>query len=118
MEDSWVVRTIRTEKLNILLASMYSMSWEIVFMISMVCFGGLIMSVMKLRIFVVLPLVAATSGLSAQTPPLAPHQQLTRDIYKQLIEINTTDSVGNTTVAAEAMAARFRAAGFPAADIF
>ena len=53
---------------------------------------------------------------AAQT--LAPHQQLARDIYKQLIEINTTDSVGNTTVAAEAMAARLRAAGFPAADIF
>jgi acetylornithine deacetylase/succinyl-diaminopimelate desuccinylase-like protein len=44
-------------------------------------------------------------------------RQLTRDIYRQLIEINTTDSIGNTTTAAEAMAARLRAAGFPAADI-
>mgnify|MGYP001190307565 CR=1 FL=1 len=45
-----------------------------------------------------------TPGLAAQAPALAPHQQLAHDIYKQLIEINTTDSVGSTTVAAEAMA--------------
>jgi len=44
-------------------------------------------------------------------------RQLSRDIFKQLIEINTTDSVGNVTTAAEAMAQRLRAAGFPAADI-
>jgi len=42
---------------------------------------------------------------------------LAHDILKQLIEINTTDSVGNVTTAAEAMAQRFRATGFPAADI-
>jgi acetylornithine deacetylase/succinyl-diaminopimelate desuccinylase-like protein len=41
---------------------------------------------------------------------------LARDIFKQLIEINTTDSVGSTTAAAEAMAQRLRDAGFPAAD--
>ena len=34
------------------------------------------------------------------------------------MEINTTDSVGSTTVAAEAMAKRLRDAGDPAADIF
>jgi len=44
-------------------------------------------------------------------------RQLARDIFKQLIEINTTDSVGSTTVAAEAMAQRMREAGFPAADV-
>jgi acetylornithine deacetylase/succinyl-diaminopimelate desuccinylase-like protein len=59
---------------------------------------------------------ASTSGRAAQTRP--PHQQLAYDVYKQLIEINTTNSVGDTTVAAEAMAARLRAAGFPEADIF
>src|ERR1700685_4319525 len=42
---------------------------------------------------------------------------LARDIYKQLIEINTTDSVGSTTVAAEAMAQRLRDAGYPATDV-
>jgi len=44
-------------------------------------------------------------------------RQLARDIFKQLIEINTTDSVGSTTVAAEAMAQRLRDAGFPPADV-
>ncbi len=38
-------------------------------------------------------------------------------IYQELIEINTTDSVGDTTKAAEAMAARLRAAGFPESDV-
>ena len=44
--------------------------------------------------------------------------QLARDIFKQLIEINTTDSVGNTTTAAEAMAKRLRDAGYPESDIY
>jgi acetylornithine deacetylase/succinyl-diaminopimelate desuccinylase-like protein len=44
-------------------------------------------------------------------------QKLSHDIFKQLIEINTTDSVGNVTVAAEAMAQRFRDAGFAEADM-
>jgi len=44
-------------------------------------------------------------------------RQLAHDIFKQLIEINTTDSVGSTTVAAEAMAERLRDAGFPATDV-
>jgi acetylornithine deacetylase/succinyl-diaminopimelate desuccinylase-like protein len=44
-------------------------------------------------------------------------QQMARDIFKQLIEINTTDSVGDNTQAAEAVAVRFRAAGFPETDI-
>lgn len=42
---------------------------------------------------------------------------LSHDIFKQLIEINTTDSVGNVTTASEAMAQRFRDAGFAASDI-
>jgi hypothetical protein len=39
------------------------------------------------------------------------------DILKQLIEINTTDSVGSTTVAAQAMAKRLVDAGFPKEDV-
>ncbi len=42
---------------------------------------------------------------------------LAHAIFKQLIAINTTDSVGNVTTAAEAMAQRFLAAGFPAGDV-
>jgi len=44
-------------------------------------------------------------------------RQLSHDILKELIEINTTDSVGNVTTAAEAMAKRLRDAGFPESDI-
>ncbi len=44
-------------------------------------------------------------------------RRLSHDIFKQLIEINTTDSVGNVTAAAEAMAQRFRDAGFPESDL-
>jgi len=63
-------------------------------------------------------LVAFTNGaVRARQSPLAPHQQLAHDIYKELIEINTTASKG-TTVAARAMEKRFRDAGFPDADIF
>jgi len=51
--------------------------------------------------------------LAAQTP----QQTQAREIFQQLIEINTTNSVGDNTRAAEAMAARFRAAGYPASDI-
>jgi len=44
-------------------------------------------------------------------------RSLARDIFQQLIEINTTDSVGSTTVAAQAMAKRLLDAGFPQADV-
>src|SRR5215467_11211955 len=44
-------------------------------------------------------------------------KQLSHDLFKQLIEINTTDSVGSVTAAAEAVAQRFRDAGFPDVDI-
>jgi acetylornithine deacetylase/succinyl-diaminopimelate desuccinylase-like protein len=44
-------------------------------------------------------------------------KQLSRDIFRELIEINTTDSVGSTTIAAEAMRKRLLTAGFPQADM-
>ncbi len=61
--------------------------------------------------------VALASSAVAQAATLEPHQRLARAIYQELIEINTVDSVGSVTKAAEAMAARFRAAGFPASDV-
>ena len=45
-------------------------------------------------------------------------QPLAREVYQQLIEINTSNMTSGTTVAAEAMARRFRDAGFPEQDIF
>jgi acetylornithine deacetylase/succinyl-diaminopimelate desuccinylase-like protein len=44
-------------------------------------------------------------------------RKLAHDIFQQLIEINTTDSVGSTTVAAEAMFKRLLAAGFAPDDV-
>jgi acetylornithine deacetylase/succinyl-diaminopimelate desuccinylase-like protein len=56
-----------------------------------------------------------SANLSAQSHP---QDVRAREVLKQLIEINTTDSpAGNVTKAAEAVAARLKAAGFPAADI-
>jgi acetylornithine deacetylase/succinyl-diaminopimelate desuccinylase-like protein len=47
-----------------------------------------------------------------------PNDARAREIYKELVEINTTDTpAGNVTRAAEAVAARLRAAGFPETDI-
>lgn len=60
--------------------------------------------------------VAAASAL-AGAQELTPHQKLAREVYAELISINTVDSVGSVTKAVDAMAARFRAAGFPEADI-
>jgi acetylornithine deacetylase/succinyl-diaminopimelate desuccinylase-like protein len=58
---------------------------------------------------VALAVVAAQSG---------PNDSRAREIFKQLIEINTTDTAaGNVTKAAEAVAGRLKAAGFPAADV-
>src|ERR1700690_2532267 len=44
-------------------------------------------------------------------------RQLSRDIFKQLVEINTTDSVGSTTIAASSMAKRLLDAGYAASDV-
>jgi acetylornithine deacetylase/succinyl-diaminopimelate desuccinylase-like protein len=57
--------------------------------------------------------VAGIVGAVAQTP----QQRAFRELYRELIEIDTTDATGDTLKAAEAMAARLRATGFPADDI-
>jgi acetylornithine deacetylase/succinyl-diaminopimelate desuccinylase-like protein len=62
------------------------------------------------RLIGILLLSAALADDSAQ-------DQLARDIFRELIEINTTDSSGNTTKAAEAMALRLKNAGFPEGDV-
>jgi acetylornithine deacetylase/succinyl-diaminopimelate desuccinylase-like protein len=42
---------------------------------------------------------------------------MAREIFEELVEINTTQSAGSTTEAAEAMRRRLLAAGFPEADV-
>ena len=57
----------------------------------------------------------ASASAAAQS---GPNDARARDVYKELVEINTTDTpTGSVTKAAEAMAARLRAAGFPERDI-
>jgi len=65
------------------------------------------------------PLVILLLGVSlfADNMPPADQQRLAREIYKELIETNTSFTTGQTTPAAEAVARRLRAAGFPDADI-
>ena len=53
----------------------------------------------------------------AQSQASPTDRTLARDIFRELIEINTTDSLGNTPRAARAMARGLVAAGFPAADV-
>jgi acetylornithine deacetylase/succinyl-diaminopimelate desuccinylase-like protein len=58
------------------------------------------------------------AAAAAAPPPNDPAASaLAREVLKDLIEINTTDSVGNVTTAAEAMAKRLRDGGFAAADL-
>ena len=54
---------------------------------------------------------------SAQISQLSPGNELARDIFRELIEINTTHATGNTTIAAEALAKRLIKAGFEETDV-
>ncbi len=68
-------------------------------------------------VLVAAALAFGTTPVRGQDAGLAPHQQLARDVFQELVEINTTESSGSTLEAAEAMAARLRAAGFPEGDV-
>src|SRR5579871_5654000 len=65
---------------------------------------------MTLSRFAALACLALMAAYGA--PPDEP-----RDIFRELIEINTTDSVGSVTAAAEAMQKRLLDAGFDPADV-
>ena len=73
--------------------------------------------------FTATPIFLAASLLAAQAPAQQATvsdpatRQLAREVFKQLIEINSTDSVGSTTAVAEAMRKRLLDAGFPASDV-
>src|SRR5262245_56348776 len=56
----------------------------------------------------------ASTVAAAQSNPIG---ERARDVFRELVEIDTTDSSGNVTKAAEALAARFLAAHFPDADV-
>lgn len=64
----------------------------------------------------VLPLLADVR-LAVAAPQLSSNEQLAREIYRELIEIDTATGTGDTAKAASAMVARLRAAGFGEADV-
>jgi acetylornithine deacetylase/succinyl-diaminopimelate desuccinylase-like protein len=70
----------------------------------------------RIAVATFLLLAASLTNTRAADAP-GPDLQLFREIYRELVEINTTDSAGDTVRAAEAMAARLRAAGLPDTDI-
>lgn len=67
---------------------------------------------------IVIPVLIFISLACSRSVVAQADKPLTRDIFKELIEINTTEATGNTTEAAEAMAVRLRKVGFTDKDIF
>ena len=66
--------------------------------------------------WIVAAIVVVPTSAWAQNP-LSAQQRLTRDVYEELININTTHSTGSTTKAAAVVAERLNAAGFSNADL-
>src|SRR5262245_10021230 len=62
-----------------------------------------------------LGLLVLAPAASSQTP--SNYERQGREVLQELIETNTTHSSGSVTDAAEKMAARLLAAGFPKADV-
>lgn len=60
-------------------------------------------------------ILMGAGAVHAQT--IRPDQQAFRDVYEELVETNTSLSVGSCTEAAAKMGARLKAAGFPDADL-
>jgi len=61
--------------------------------------------------------IVVAGSHSAGAAALSAEQQLAFDIYKEMVEIDTTTATGDTGQAADAMAARLRTAGFDESDV-
>src|SRR5258708_18472266 len=76
---------------------------------------------MKRMLVVILAAIAlvywAYFGEPARAQTRTAQQQLAVDVYNVLVEINTVTATGDTARAAEAMAARLRAAGFSESNV-
>jgi acetylornithine deacetylase/succinyl-diaminopimelate desuccinylase-like protein len=57
---------------------------------------------------------AVAQSMPAYQPAAAEDRRLAHDIFRQLVETNTTHSVGSVTEASKAMQTRLLDAGFPA----
>jgi acetylornithine deacetylase/succinyl-diaminopimelate desuccinylase-like protein len=61
--------------------------------------------------------LAALLALPANAQTVRPDQAAFREVYKELVETNTTLSAGDCTLAAQKVAARLKAAGYPESDL-
>lgn len=78
-----------------------------------------LIAVLALLACLATPLAAQSGAPAVYTPGrLTPAQQIARDVFKELIEINTSVTTGNVTNGAVAMRKRFQEAGIPDSDIF
>jgi len=59
----------------------------------------------------------AAAASAPGSPAARPDQLAFRELYRELVETNTSHSVGSCTLAAQRMAARLRAAGFAESDL-
>ena len=69
---------------------------------------------MKRSLLAITLLLVSSASAEAQSTRW---DSLARSLFKELVEINTTESQGSTLAAARAMAARLKAAGFPDSDV-
>jgi acetylornithine deacetylase/succinyl-diaminopimelate desuccinylase-like protein len=69
------------------------------------------------RVLAAAAALAAFSAFAAPPQDTAAGEQRFRELYKELVETNTTLSAGSCTLAAERVAARLKAAGFPDSDL-
>ena len=72
---------------------------------------------MKKQLPFVLSAFALLSAASGARADAWPAEQRFRSLYKELVEINTTQSAGSCTLAAERMAAQLKAANIPEDDL-
>jgi acetylornithine deacetylase/succinyl-diaminopimelate desuccinylase-like protein len=74
---------------------------------------------MHKRAFGAIGLMITMQAVAQEAPmtPLRPDQVEFLALYKELVETNTTNSVGSCTLAAEHIAAHLKAAGYPDADV-
>jgi acetylornithine deacetylase/succinyl-diaminopimelate desuccinylase-like protein len=71
----------------------------------------------RLSLLCALVSLGGTVATAADADSLNPQQRFAREVYQELVQINTTASVGDTYQGSQAMAARLKAAGFPDEDI-
>lgn len=70
-----------------------------------------------LLLLLVVSVAVGAAFVSSSSRSLTPIEARARDIFEELIEVDTTDSVGDNTKAAEAMARRLLDAGLPEEDV-